>query len=176
MIPDVVSIVFLVIPWLCLVYIFKGLTSDANPIWGNVLASGIGVLVAAMVAIWFIQGTIVSPTIVSNATYQLSGDLTAEEMLAQQAAASNTSTVIGAGGSGMFLRSGISASSGSNLTNQTTVSIHTYDIVYQQYSDAGMMMLYMLLAVVLSALFLWFIADMRRFIKEQDDYDEFMDE
>lgn len=170
MIPDIIAIVFLLIPWACLVYIFRGITSDSNPMWGNILASGISAVVCGMIAIWFYSGTIVSPAIVSNATYQIPTDITAGEMVEQQAAASNTTNVLGAGGSGMFRRSSISTSG--NMTNQTTINVHTYDIIYQQYQDLGMMFFYMLLGVISVILFLWFVADMRRVLREQDSYEE----
>lgn len=175
MIPDIIAVVFLIIPWLCLVYIFRGLTSATNPIWGNILAAGIGFVVCGMIAIWFYSGTIVSPSIISNATYQLPADLTVGELLAQQANTSDTVNKLGTGGSGMFIRSSISASGGGNLTNQTTINVHTYDIIYQQYQDFGMMFLYLLLGLVMVVLFVWFVIDMRKVLMEQDAYDEYID-
>jgi hypothetical protein len=174
MIPDIIAVIFLAIPWACLIYIFRGITSDTNPIWGNILAAGIGAVICGMVAIWFFSGTIVSPSIVSNATYQLPTNLTVGEMAAQQGNASGTVNKLGTGGSGMFIRSSISASGG-NYTNQTTVNVHTYDIIYQQYQDIGMMFLYLLLCGILTVLFVWFIIDMKRVIEEQDAYDEYID-
>lgn len=170
MIPDVIAIVFLLVPWACMVYIFRGISSDTNPIWGNILAAGISFIVCAMVAIWFYSGTIVSPSIVNNASYQISGNLTIGYMLAQQSSASNTTTKLGVGGSGMFIRSSISASSG-NITNNTVINVHTYDIIYQQYQDLGVMFLYLLLGLISVVLFLYFIQDMRHALMEQDEYD-----
>lgn len=175
MIPDLIAIVFLAVPWACGLYIFRGVTSDANPVWGNILSAGIGATVAFMVAIWFFSGTIVSPSIVSNATYQLPTNLTVGELAEQQANASMQVTKLGTGGSGMYTRSAISSSSGGNMTNQTTINVHTYDIVYQQYQDMGMMFLYLLVGGILVGLLVWFVVDMRKVIQEQDSYDEFME-
>lgn len=173
MIPDVVSIVFLAVPLLCLVYILHG--GKENPIWGNILFAGLGAVCAGMVAMWFLSGVIVSTSIVSNATYEIPSNLTMDEMIAQQSNISTTTNSLGSGGSGMFVRSAISASTGENLTNQTTVSVHTYDIIYQQYQDIGIMFFYMMLCLVLVALFLWSVADMRQVLNEQDSYDEYLD-
>lgn len=171
MIPEVVGILFMVIPWLCFLYMFRGMSSQDNPIWGNILAAGMSALVSAMVALWFISGTIVSPTLVSNASYTLPADLSGEDFAVQFAAASNTSNHLGASGSGMFLRSAVIASSGN--TNETTATVFSYDIVYAQYSDVGIMMLYMALCVISVALFLWFLADLRKALMAQDAEDEF---
>lgn len=167
MIPDIISVIFLIIPWACLVYIFRGVGEEQNPLWGNVLASGISFVVCLMIAIWFFSGTVVSPTVVVNATYQISTDMTAEEMLAEQAELSNTTEQLGAGGSGMFVRSAISTSG--NVTNSTEINVRTYDIIYQQYQDFGIMALYVFLGLISVALFLWSVSEMRTELTNQRD-------
>ena len=175
MIPEIVAVIFLVLPIACFVYIFRGLSTDDNPLWGNVLASAISAIICGMVAIWFFSGTIVSPWVASNATYQMPADLTMDEMLAQQVNASGTVTKLGVGGSGMFIRSAISTAAGVEPVNQTTVTVYTYDIIYQQYQDLGMMMVYLLLCGVSVALFVWFVIELRNELNARDSYDELTD-
>jgi hypothetical protein len=161
MIPETVAVIFLILPWACLIYIFRGVSSDDNPVWGNVLASGIGVIVSAMVAIWFFSGTIVSPSVVGNATYQLSSG----------SAVVNATTQLGTGGSGMFIQSPVSSVSGVNVS--TVITVYTYNIIYHQYQNFGMMLLYGFIGTICAALFLWFIVDMRRIMQERDAYEDY---
>lgn len=169
MIPENLAIGFLILPALCFIYIFRGMGSNVNPIWGNIIASGLSAIVCAMVAIWFINGSIVNTTVVGNSTYQIPAGLSISDALQEQQNLSRESTVLGVSGSGMFLRSPMSKAELS--ANGTTITVHTYDIIQQQYQDFGLMLLYMLGCVASVVLFGWFIIDMRRALREQDEYE-----
>lgn len=169
MIPENISIIYLVIPVLCFIYIFRGIGSDTNPIWGNILASGLSVILCAMAAIWLSQGSIVSPSLVGNSTYQISPDMTVGEIAQEQANISDPLYSIGAGGSGMFMRAPMSV--GDAVPN-ATVTVYTYDIVYNQFQNLGLALLYMLGCVLSIGLLGWFIIDMRRAIEEQNYYED----
>ena len=68
--PSNLYIPFLLIPFACLVYIFRGIGDDVNPLWGNVLASGTGLVVCGIVSFWFLSGGIMAnPILLENTTY-----------------------------------------------------------------------------------------------------------
>lgn len=156
MIPDLIAVVILMIPWCCLAYIFRGESSEDNPIWGNVVAAGISLVVCGMAAIWFFSGTIVSPSIVVNTSYQVDSGLSVT---------GNTTDLLGPGGSGMFILAPVSSISGDNIS--TAITVYTYDIVYQQYQNFGLMLLYLALFCVSLALFLWFIVEARKVVHHE---------
>lgn len=163
MIPENIALVFLIAPILCLVYIFRGLGENQNPIWGNILASGIGAILCAMIALWLLSGTIVSTTIVGNSTYQLDAGVTDTGNLTQ------TSNVIGTGGSGMFTRSAMSTA---DSVPNATVTVYTYDIIAQQTIDMGLMFFYVLIGMISALACVYFIIDARNVILDQEYYEE----
>lgn len=162
MIPENIAIIFLILPLLCFFYIFRGLNNDENPLWGNILASGLATVISAMVSLWLIQGSIVNPIIISNTTYSGFG----------LSAAPSFVYSLGSGGSGMFIRAPISIETDTAVINNTN-SISTYDIVYTQFQNFGLMILYMAFAAAGVILFLWFVAELRNEIRarDQDEYE-----
>lgn len=154
---SLLSIPFILTPLLCLAYIFRG-KREENSIWGNVFASGIGLITSAIVVLWFIQGGVTSvPVTLENTSYEIPGTMTLAEAQAIQNNASTTVNIIGAGGNGMFIRS---AAATAEASEGTRIVIRTHDIVIQQYQDIGVAILYALMGVVLVALLLWSLWEM----------------
>lgn len=170
MIPVIIALVFVVFPIAALVYIFRGLGEDSNPLWGNVLAAGLGAVVSGVVASWFITGAIASTYVVTNATYAIDTASAA----ATFANSSITVTQLGEGNSGMFVRSSISGA-GADVLGNSTITVTTSDIIYLQYQDIGLMFFYMLLCIILIALFAWSVSELRKELRARDSYDPYMD-
>lgn len=81
---------------------------------------------------------------------------------------------LGPSGSGMIVRTSISEENAGLLANNSTTSVSTHDIVYLQFQDMGLMILYMLLAVIFAALFLWSVGTLREEMqtRRQDEENE----
>lgn len=171
---------FILAPILCLAYLFRAVKSDedaeqneeSNPILGDLVVSGVGVVISAMVVIWFVQGISSAPVVIESVSYTLSqsesdnvGDI--------QALLANVTTPeykINPGGTGMFIRSSISSSE--VTVSGSSVVIYTHDSVRQLYQDMGIALLYVLLGAVLGLMFAWSLLEMRRQIQERNYYDE----
>jgi cytochrome bd-type quinol oxidase subunit 1 len=67
----------------------------------------------------------------------------------------------------MFIRAPISIETDAAVINNTN-SISTYDIVYTQFQNFGLMLLYMAFAVAGVILFLWFVAELRNEMRARD--------
>lgn len=164
MIPENIAIIFLVLPLLCFLYIFRGLNNDINPLWGNILAAGLAAVISAMVAMWLLTGSIVAPVIVPNTTYSMAGTFSDAPL---------SIYTLGQDGSGMYIRSPISIQTDPAIITNKTTSVVTYDIVYTQFQNFGLMLLYMAFFVAGVALFLWFVAELRNEMnaRKQDEYE-----
>jgi len=150
---EMLSIPLLIIPFLCLLYIFRGYEEEgSNPLWGDVLAAGLGMIVCGIVALWFIQGGITSvPITLENASYTVPSTMSISDARAIASNASQETHILGIRGSGMFVSSAISTA---ESIDGATIMIHTHDTIVQQYQDYGVAFLYMLIGVILAALFL----------------------
>jgi uncharacterized protein YxeA len=95
-------------------------------------------------------------------------------LVAVQAVSAENVYQIGPGGSGMIVRTSISEENAGLLANNSTLSVSTHDIVYLQFQDMGLMILYMLLAVIFAALFLWSVSSLREEMqtRRQDEENE----
>jgi len=150
---EILPIPFLVIPLLCLVYIFRGHgdSEESNPVWGDVLAAGFGMVISAMVVIWFITGGITSvPVTVENASYEVPSSMSVADARLVQESVAQSIPIIGEQGSGMSITSAVSTA---ESVAGMTIMIRTHDTITQQYQDFGVAFLYMLLFVILVALF-----------------------
>jgi hypothetical protein len=167
---NILTIPFLLFPLFCMWYIFRsGGEEESNPIWGNIVASGMGVIISAMVVLWFIQGGVSSvPVVLESSSFIIpDGTTVAEAQAIQSGIAPNS--VLGEGGSGMFVASSISTV---EYVNGTTAIVHTYDTVIQQYQDIGVALLYALFGVILSALFLWSILTLKDQLREEREEED----
>lgn len=162
MIPDIIATIFLILPWACLWYVFRGMSSSENPIWGNLIAAALGGIVAGVVAIWFFSGTIVTPHVVSNLTYQFPNGTDQSSVMGS----SLVNNVLEEGGVGMFDASPILTIT---VGNTTLMSANTFDIVYVRYQDFGLMFLYMLMTLIFIALFAWFVYEARKILNEESE-------
>lgn len=146
---DLVVVPFLVIPILCMFYVFRWTGyGGTNTVWADLLATGLGATVSAAVMIWFIIGGITSaPVTVESSSFSVPSGMTLSD------AVSNASVLPSLGnlGSGMYVVSSMS----SVVTSDLGVSVHTYDSVIIQYQDFGVALLYGLFAAILVALFAW---------------------
>jgi PKD repeat protein len=166
--PNLVVLPFLVIPLISMFYIFRGDGTENNSVWGDVIATGTGMVVSAMVALWFIQGGVTSiPVTVENATYVIPSTMSIDDAYTVQSNAAQEVSVLGAKGSGMFITSGISSMEPSE---GATITVHTHDTVTQQYTDVGVAMLYMMFTLILAVLFLYSIAFGIQQVRD-DDYE-----
>ena len=149
---DLVPVFLIILPFLALFYIFSG-SQEGHPIWGDILASAFGLVISAILVMWFIQGGITSaPATIETAVYELPSSLTVSQLETIQESFSQQSSILGIKGTGMMVISSVSTS---ELKNEMTVVVHTHDTIRQQYQDIGVAFLFMLLAVIFAALFLW---------------------
>lgn len=166
---ELIPVPFLIVPFLSLLYIFRGKTDEnetENAIWGDVIATGLGAVVSAMVVIWFMTGGITSiPVTLENTSYEIPSTMLLTDAMAIQENAARDISILGNGGSGMFVSSAISTA---DISSGTTIVIHTNDVVKQQYQDTGVAILYMLLTLILGALFGWSLKFGIDQIREQD--------
>lgn len=160
MISIEMGLFFMALPVGCIYYIFRGLEENSNPLWGNVIAAGVSMVVSALLVIWFLQGSIVSPVPVTNATYTIPVNLSSSDLAGQITAASITTNKLAGSGAGMMTRSSISAS-GSSITNQTVITVHTSDIVYVQFQDYGVMFGYALAFLISFLAFIWSLSRLK---------------
>ena len=150
MIPDIIGVCFLLLPWVCLLYVFRGISSESNPLLGNVLASGLSMIISGMCLLWLLQGSIVSPSLVPNASYALPAGSTAADM-ANYSIASHS---LGTGGSGMYQSAALTTA---NNTSATSITVFTHSIVYSQFQNFGLALLYALLTIISVCLLGYFI-------------------
>lgn len=171
MIPPSIAVVLLVGSLGCFYYLFRGFTSDDNPALGNLLATGINVVICALFVTWFMNGGIAEPQIVLNATYTVGfhANATTPEV-DPSAAVDYISASVGKNiyllqdnGGGMYTVSSINAFAADNSITQDLTTTEfipeysTYDIIYLQYQEKSLSYFFLLLAVINAALFLWFI-------------------
>lgn len=169
---------FILAPILCLAYLFRAVKSDeneeqneeSNPIWGDIIISGVGFLISAMVAIWFVQGISSSPAVVESVSYTLPSSGSIAEIQTLLANTTVSEYKITTGGTGMFMRSAISSSE--ITVSGSSVIVHTHDSVRQLYQDIGVTILYMLLCALLGLMFVWSLLEARRQLQEREYYDE----
>jgi hypothetical protein len=169
---------FVLAPILCLAYIFRSVKSDendeqneeSNPILGDIIVSGVGFILSAMVVIWFIQGISSAPVIIESVSYTLSASDNVAEIQTLLANTTVSEYKINSGGTGMFIRSSISSSE--ITVSGSSVIVYTHDTVRQLYQDIGVAILYMLLCAILGLLFAWSLLELRRQIQEREYYDE----
>lgn len=169
--PDIIPIIFTIIPFACLGYIFrKRGEGESNSLWSNLIASGVGAVVAGMVVLWLIGGGIGSvPVTLENVSYEIPSSMSVSDAIAIQDAATSQASTIGHGGDGMFIATAMSTA---ERTSPMSVMVRTYDTVTVKYQDGGLMFLYLLLCTVLVALFGWSIIAMRNQLQEQEYYEE----
>ena len=160
--------------FLCLVfglfwYIFRGLNYDENPIWGNVLASGMNIVFCGLFAIWFYQGNIVIPSV----------DIADQYMIPQISTLSAADAYnvsynlykIGEGGSGMYVVSATDAHGNGSYLQNVTGSYFHHEIYYIQLQDVALSFVFTALAIVSGFLFSWFAWNARLIMKEVEAYD-----
>lgn len=169
---------FILAPILCLAYLFRAIKSDesdeqneeSNPILGDIIVSGAGFIISAMVVIWFVQGISSAPVTIESVSYSLNAG---DELGDIRALLENTTVSeykISPVGTGMFIRSAISSS---EITmSGSSVVVHTHDNVRQLYQDIGVAFLYILLGAILGLMFAWSLLELRRQIQERTYYDE----
>ena len=169
---------FILAPILCLAYMFRAVKSEeddeqneeSNPIWGDILISGAGFVISAMVAIWFVQGIASAPVVIESVAYTLPNAGSVSEIQGLLANTTTSEYKISPGGTGMFVRSPISSSE--ITVTGSSVVVHTHDTVKQLYQDIGLMFLYMLLCAILGLMFVWSLLEARRQIQERNYYDD----
>lgn len=146
---DLVVVPFLVMPLLCTFYVFRwDGYGGTNTVWADLIATGFGAVISAVVMIWFIIGGITSvPVTVESSVFSVPSGMSVSDAI------SNASVLPSLGnlGSGMHVVSSISSA----VTTDLGVSIHTYDSVIVQYQDFGVALLYGVFTVILVALFAW---------------------
>jgi len=160
MIPIPIAIVFIILVFGLFWYIFRNIRGDeGNPIWGNLFASFLNIIICLILAYSFISGNIMDMSIVENASYTISyPSLDASTpSLINPAAAIDRRYIIGKSGGGMYTINAIDSMPGINpYLGNFTVSYLTKDIVYIQIQDWGLFFLFCFLACCSAALFLWF--------------------
>jgi len=160
MIPITIAIVFILLSFGLFWYIFRNIREDeGNPVWGNLFASFLNIIICLVLAYSFITGNIMDMSIVENASYTVSYpslDASASALIDPNAV-SERQYIIGKSGSGMYTISAIDSMPGiSPYLSNFTVSYLTKDIVYIQVQDWGLFFLFGFLACCSAALFLWF--------------------
>lgn len=146
---DLVVVPFLVIPLLCMFYVFRwDGYGGTNTVWADLIATGFGAAISAAVMVWFIIGGITSvPVTVESSAFSVPSGMSVSDAI------SNASVLPSLGnlGSGMYVVSSMSSA----VTTDLGVSIHTHDSVIIQYQDFGVALLYGMFTAILVALFAW---------------------
>lgn len=158
MIPVAIAVFFLLMSAGCFYYIFRWLTSNDNPVLGNILATGLNTIICAFFVAWFVNGAITDVTVVENQTFYANyATIGGGNISAINNAMTTKQYQLDADGAGMYTIKAINSPTIATTTlANLTVEYSTHDIVYTQYQERGLSYFFILLALINAALFLWF--------------------
>jgi hypothetical protein len=154
MITEIPATFFLAVTFGLFWYIFRGLNYDENPVWGNVLASGMNIVFCGLFAIWFYQGNIVITDVQISSIFSIPN--WGNTSIQDQANISTNLYILGEGGTGMYVVSPIDGVGPGVYQTNASAQVYHHEIYYVQLQDVGLSFVFTMLAIISGFLFSWF--------------------
>lgn len=170
------AIVFLVAVLGLFWYIFRGMGDDQNPIWGNIIASGINLVVCSLLTIWLIQGNIVQIYMVANDTHTIDLiNMSAGDIANISGSVTEPVIQLDSAGAGMYEMTAVEEDDLGTYSNLSLMKYYHHNIVYIQIQDVALGFFFAFLAVISGCLFGWFVIKAREAVQLQKEDDDAAD-